>query len=451
MSVSDWAEMPHNRGRLNGNVHFDMQNAMENSNSNVLHCCVPTGCQRSDRTIDCEDMSAIVKIICNNDNCSQGNCMHGECFEEWEQTVLTYLKSTGRARSWSEKQRLQNLWTKKGYDLAYKACGCRCSKGHLRKDLNWMPPPPPMNNDAPLKKKKNRRKKNDKPSLNMPTSQNKESRVRTSSLSSTCSGSPPISGGGCCSGDLAVGSPGSPVRFPECMSRERRDSGGSLGGGLGSGYVHAPNKFTRRQDFSSFSTLPRHKFNSYHIKMEDEAGGHGNDETRNLVLSSLIAAKVAKVSCVLCHSSMHIFDRFPLIDGTFFLSPRQHSKGCVSFKAVDPSVVGRSQQYLNAVCMACLEGWSTTLRCRYCQAPWSGSSLILGTMYSYDIFAATPCCAERLKCNNCHRMILMPDQRLQYFSDYSRSVPCPRCAVIDFHFIKSLSTYNRRSESLNTA
>ena len=28
---------------------------------------------------------------------------------------------------------------------------------------------------------------------------------------------------------------------------------------------------------------------------------------------------------------------------------------------------------------------------------WDGSQLILGTMYSYDIFAAVPCCAERLK------------------------------------------------------
>lgn len=67
--------------------------------------------------------------------------MHKECFDIWEQTVLTYLKSCGRARSWSEKQRLQNLWTKRGYDLAFKACSCKCGKGHLRKDLDWIPPP----------------------------------------------------------------------------------------------------------------------------------------------------------------------------------------------------------------------------------------------------------------------------------------------------------------------
>ncbi|ERL93139.1 hypothetical protein D910_10438, partial [Dendroctonus ponderosae] len=50
--------------------------------------------------------------------------MHRECFDQWEQAVLSYLKTCGRARSWSERQRHQNLWTKKGYDLAYKACGC---------------------------------------------------------------------------------------------------------------------------------------------------------------------------------------------------------------------------------------------------------------------------------------------------------------------------------------
>lgn len=83
----------------------------------------------------------VVKVVCNNDHCEQGQYMHKECFEIWEQTVLTYLKSCGRARSWSEKQRLQNLWTKRGYDLAFKACSCKCGKGHLRKDLDWIPPP----------------------------------------------------------------------------------------------------------------------------------------------------------------------------------------------------------------------------------------------------------------------------------------------------------------------
>jgi hypothetical protein len=27
------------------------------------------------------------------------------------------------------------LWTKRGYDLVYKACDCPCNHGHIRKDL----------------------------------------------------------------------------------------------------------------------------------------------------------------------------------------------------------------------------------------------------------------------------------------------------------------------------
>ncbi|KAJ9575866.1 hypothetical protein L9F63_007274, partial [Diploptera punctata] len=59
---------------------------------------------------------------------------------------------------------------------------------------------------------------------------------------------------------------------------------------------------------------------------------------------------------------------------------------------------GRTQ-YLSAVCMACLEGWGPgrILRCVHCSTPWDGSSLVLGTMYSYDIFAAMHCCPERSK------------------------------------------------------
>lgn len=55
-------------------------------------------------------------------------------------------------------------------------------------------------------------------------------------------------------------------------------------------------------------------------------------------------------------------------------------------------------QFLTVVCMACLEGApGHVIQCRYCSQKWDGSSLVLGTMYSYDIFAAMPCCTERIK------------------------------------------------------
>uniref|UniRef100_T1ILC9 Headcase middle domain-containing protein n=1 Tax=Strigamia maritima TaxID=126957 RepID=T1ILC9_STRMM len=371
--------MPYHRDarilKQNAEYEFEQyQETIENHDPNVTQCCVPSGCCVGE-PIRLDELSNTIKVVCNNEQCQEGTFMHRLCFDAWEQSVLMYLRSTGRARSWSEKQRLQNLWTKKGYDLAFKACGCRCAKGHLRKDLDWLAPQS-TNYDA--KKKKSRRKKNDKPALGlgcaaapaMLTGSNgggggvnaREGRpmlrIRTNSLSSTSS-SPPNSS--------SAESPSSPVHSGSGGRRKiqfeffsDRQTGGSI--------------FSRRMDFSSFNTLPRHKINSYHIKVK--------------------------------------------LDGR--------------------------QQYLCAVCMGCLEGWNTMIRCRYCYGPWDGSSLILGTMYSYDIFAATPCCGERLKCNNCHRQVMMPEQRLAFFSDYSHSLPCPHCRVLDFHFVKSLSTYNKR-------
>lgn len=192
--------------------------------------------------------------------------------------------------------------------------------------------------------------------------------------------------------------------------------------------------FSRRLDFSSFNLLPRTRLNSYQIKMEDE-GNHGNDETRLFILSSLAAHQKSRVSCILCEEAMYVFDRYPLVDGSFFLSPKQHSKGCIEVK-----YEGRSQ-YLTAVCMSCLEGISSerVIRCRFCSAKWDGVSLVLGTMYSYDIFAAMPCCTERLKCNNCHKMLLHSHQRLNFYSDYSHAITCPNCSSHDTHFVKPLA------------
>ena len=103
-------------------VHHNGHNIeqyLEEHDPSKTECCVPTVCTIG-QPIHMTNLTEAVKVVCNNDHCRQGRYMHKKCFEEWEETVLTYLRSTGRARSWSEKQRLQNLWTKKGYDLAYK-------------------------------------------------------------------------------------------------------------------------------------------------------------------------------------------------------------------------------------------------------------------------------------------------------------------------------------------
>ena len=68
--------------------------------------------------------------------------------------------------------------------------------------------------------------------------------------------------------------------------------------------------------------------------------------------------------------------------------------------------------------MGCLEGWTARLQCRSssCSKVWDGSQLILGTMYSYDIFAAVPCCAERLKVSDKLKNIFKSLSTFLYFS-----------------------------------
>lgn len=89
-------------------------------------CCTPAGCMTIVDGITSTDGSSnnedgeIVKVLCNNEHCPTSGLMHRQCFDQWEASVLHYLRSCGRARSWSERQRSQNLWTKKGYDLAFK-------------------------------------------------------------------------------------------------------------------------------------------------------------------------------------------------------------------------------------------------------------------------------------------------------------------------------------------
>ncbi|XP_034117799.2 headcase protein isoform X3 [Drosophila albomicans] len=115
---------------------------MLNVGVQLTRCCYPNGeCGKLDALIalDEQGLSECVRVLCNNENCNVGQYMHRDCFDLWEAGVLQQLKSSGRARSWSERQRVQQLWTKKGYELVAKSCNCKCGRGQLRKDLDWLP------------------------------------------------------------------------------------------------------------------------------------------------------------------------------------------------------------------------------------------------------------------------------------------------------------------------
>ena len=73
--------------------------------------------------------------------------------------------------------------------------------------------------------------------------------------------------------------------------------------------------------------------------MEDECS-IGNDETRIFILSSYASNKMNRVPCVLCKTMLHIFDRYPLLDGTLFLSPKQHNKSCIQVSSQFWELIG---------------------------------------------------------------------------------------------------------------
>lgn len=347
-------------------------------------CCSPKGCLQPEvDPASCLE-SESVKMVCSNEKCPFSPFMHTECFTAFEEQVLSFLRGMSRARNWSEKQRKQNLWTKKGYDLVFKICTCRCGKGALKKDLSYTP----ENGDKlKRKRKKSVSEKNSQP------------------------------------GRLTNGTPRS-------RSRSGRNNSDSISSENGVPYMQP---FAHRVDYSIFQKLvPRRLVNSYHIKMEDDGYGAG-DETRSFVLSSLAFHRTSYVFCVLCSAKMTVYDQYPLVDGTFYLSPLKPNDSAfeVESKGDDPV-------YLAAVCLKCLVGVNR-VSCSYCTRLWYGNYHQIGTMYSYDLFAALPCCKGSVQCNSCKQPVLDPAKVTLSFSQLSSQVKCVHCGALDYHFIKPIS------------
>ncbi|RNA07801.1 headcase isoform X1 [Brachionus plicatilis] len=197
------------------------------------------------------------------------------------------------------------------------------------------------------------------------------------------------------------------------------------------------NIFQRREDWSILKKLPVAKQNSIHIRLEDE-GPFGNDETRCFVLSHLSSLCIREMSCVFCSCSLVIYDRFPLVDGTMFVSPSMYDKN----KSI-PAIVSNKQQYLNSVCLDCIIGTRRhEIKCKYCGKLWQSLgafSLQIGNLYKYDIFAAFPCCVQRLTCFQCSATVMDLDAAgNESFSCFSEEKECPQCRTRAYHFIKPL-------------
>ncbi|KAM8846274.1 headcase protein homolog isoform 1-T1 [Synchiropus picturatus] len=461
-------------------------------------CATPLGCSMG-RPIDLEK-DDYQRVLCNNELCPHGNWMHLQCFYEWESSILVQFNCIGRARSWNEKQCRQNMWTKKGYDLAFRFCSCRCGQGHLKKDTDWYQvkrmqderkKKPPERSAArsgstgggdgggfyeePKKSKTSGGKAAQRASSqDLPRRQSveRQSSAERGAGPGACDSpgqSPPfslsptallVSGPGAFRGSRQLGEFLKSAVHMEAQKKQQllsRAAGGAhldpgavlplsfalplhprlAPGGLSDGPLPHPVQFLRRLDLSELLThVPRHKLNTYHVRMEDDAQAGQGEELRRFILSALSASQRNVLNCALCHRALPVFEQFPLVDGTLFLSPSRHEE-------IDYDVPCHLQgrlMHLYAVCVDCLEGVHKIV-CIKCKSRWDGSWHQLGTMYTYDILAASPCCQARLNCKHCGKPVVDVRVGMQYFSEYSNVQQCPHCGNLDYHFVKPFSSF----------
>ncbi|XP_034756269.1 headcase protein homolog [Etheostoma cragini] len=507
--------------------------------SSEAQCATPLGCSLV-RPINMEK-DDYQRVLCNNELCPYGNWMHLQCFYEWESSILVQFNCIGRARSWNEKQCRQNMWTKKGYDLAFRFCSCRCGQGHLKKDTDWYQVKR-VQDDRKKKPSERSTGRNgssggaagpgeglfEEPKRSKPlgaaggggklphraSSQELPRRLSIDRQNSTERGaaaggfptgglfslgppqkspcdspgqSPPTGfpfsptavlgaaaggvglrgsrqlgeflksavhmdpqrkhllvggafgrGGGCSMGASGGGAhldPGSVIPLPLSFALPLHHRLTSVS--VGDGAHSHPVQFLRRLDLSELLThVPRHKLNTYHVRMEDDAQAGQGEELRRFILSALSASQRNVVNCALCHRALPVFEQFPLVDGTLFLSPSRHDE--IEYDV--PCHLQGRLMHLYAICVDCLEGVHKIV-CIKCKSRWDGSWHQLGTMYTYDILAASPCCQARLNCKHCGKPVVDVRVGMQYFSEYSNVQQCPHCGNLDYHFVKPFSSY----------
>lgn len=374
----------------------------------IQQCCSPKCsalCELDPISPDAE----LIKMICSNDKCPINPFMHASCFLAFEEQMLSFLRGMSRARNWSEKQRRQNLWTKKGYDLIFKVSICRCMKGSLKRDLSYSSSVAGGAEGGSEKGKRKRKKSASGEKMAVPIRANNGAQ-RARNRSSCRPNSDSISS------DNGVGVSSS---APTVLTM--------------STYMQP---FAHRTDYGVFERLvPRHLVNSYHIKMEDDGYGAG-DDTRSFVLSSLAFHRTSFMRCVLCSWKMTVYDQFPLVDGTFFLSPLKLSGSALVVESKEDS----NPSFLVAICLRCLVG-SNKITCTYCMTPWNGNAHQIGTMYSYDLFAACPCCPASVQCNKCKQALVDPKQLTLSFSQLSSKHKCSSCNANDYHFVKPINRF----------
>uniref|UniRef100_A0A0N5AIF7 Headcase domain-containing protein n=1 Tax=Syphacia muris TaxID=451379 RepID=A0A0N5AIF7_9BILA len=184
--------------------------------------------------------------------------------------------------------------------------------------------------------------------------------------------------------------------------------------------------------------LPKDRLNGFNIKLEDDCP-QGGDDVRLSVLKALGTHNYRTIPCVLCLRPLVVYDRYPLVDGTLFLSPVQHSKEPVCMK------LDLKYSYLHAICVSCMHTKWSCARCE--KNDWFlGSTLVVGTLYTYDVLSTSLCCPPI--CRICLSPILMTDwqrssiEKLQgNFQILVEQSPCSGCGQQDYHCIRRTDSF----------
>jgi len=204
--------------------------------------------------------------------------------------------------------------------------------------------------------------------------------------------------------------------------------------------------FKKRKDLRVLKlALSNERFREVAMKFGD--GDEGGKEISASVHKTLRNENTTMVTCLYCKTECQVYDNFPIVDGSLFLTPVNRSNECVKFADNSP---GKAERYMGFVCVNCMEGKPKKLKCTDCNTPWKGSFFQIGTMYSYDILSATPCCEKQVSCKNCHQPVInlsKGEASTLFFSYFSTKSSCPHCKADDFHFVKPLSMFTLQDDT----
>lgn len=204
--------------------------------------------------------------------------------------------------------------------------------------------------------------------------------------------------------------------------------------------------FKKRKDLRVLKlALSNERFRQVAMKFGD--GDEGGKEISESVHKTLRNENSTQVTCLYCKIECQVYENFPIVDGSLFLTPVNRSNDCIKFAENSPE---KAERYMGFICVNCMEGKPKTLNCIHCKTPWKGSFFQIGTMYSYDILSATPCCEKQVSCKNCDQPVIdlsKGEASTLYFSYFSTKSTCPHCKTDDFHFVKPLSMFTLQDDT----